>query len=63
MPVPEVSKEIKNNLNLYIRLHLRSMFVMSEVLKVLYTYINRMKPLHPLMYTQQISEISGFLTI
>ena len=36
----EVPKEIKNNLNQYIRLHLRSLFVMSEVSKVLYTYIN-----------------------
>ena len=56
----EVLKEIKNNLNHYIKLHLRSLFVISEVLKVLYTYINRMKILHPLMYTQQIC---GFLTI
>ena len=56
----EVSKEIKKYSNQYIRLHLIVLFVMSKVLKALYTYINRMKPLHPLMYTQQIS---GFLTM
>ena len=41
----EVSKEIEKYSNQYIRLHLRSLFVMSKMLKVLYTYINRMKPL------------------
>ena len=41
----KVSKEIKNNSNQYIRLHLRSLFVMLVVLKALYTYINRMKQL------------------
>ena len=55
----KVSKEIKNNSNQFIRLHLKSLFVMSDVSKALYTYINRMKPLHPSMYAQQIS---GFLT-
>ena len=33
-----VSKGIENNLNQYIKLDLRSLFVMSEVLKVLYTH-------------------------
>ena len=32
-------------INEYLRLHLRFLFVMSEVLKALYTYMNRMKPL------------------
>ena len=31
-------------INQYIRLHLRCLFVMSEVLKALYTYMNRIKP-------------------
>ena len=47
----KVLKEIKNNLNQYIRLHLRSLFVMSEVSKVLYTYINRIKPLPKYVHT------------
>ena len=34
----------------YIRLHLRSLFVMSKMLKVLYTYINRMEPLPQYVY-------------
>ena len=29
----------------YLSLHLRLLFVMLEVLKALYTYMNRMKPL------------------
>ena len=37
--------------NKYIRLHLRSLFVMSEVSKVLYTYMNRMKPLTQYVHT------------
>ena len=32
-------------INQYIRLYLRCLFVMLEVSKALYTYINRMKPL------------------
>ena len=31
-------------INKYLRLHLRLLFVTSEVLKALYTYMNRMKP-------------------
>ena len=31
-------------INKYLRLHLRLLFVMSEVLKPLYTQMNRMKP-------------------
>ena len=31
-------------INEYLRLHLRLLFVMSEVLKALYTQMNRMKP-------------------
>ena len=32
--------------NKYLRLHLRLLFVMLEVSKALYTYMNRMKPLY-----------------
>ena len=38
-------------INEYLRLHLRLLFVMSEVSKVLYTYINRMKPLPQYVHT------------
>ena len=47
----EVSKEIKKYSNQYIRLHLRSLFAMSKVLKFVYTYINRMKPLPQYVHT------------
>ena len=47
----KVLKEIKNNSNQYKSLHLRSLFVMSEVSKALYTYINRMKPLPQYLHT------------
>ena len=45
----KVSKEIKYCnavINKYLRLQLRLLFVMSEVSKALYTYMNRMKPLY-----------------
>ena len=35
----------------YLRLHLRCLFVMSEVSKALYTYMNRMKPLPQYVHT------------
>ena len=35
----------------YIRLQLRSLFVMSKVSKVLYTHINTMKPLPQYVHT------------
>ena len=38
-------------INEYLRLHLRLLFVMSEVSKALYTYINRMKPLPQYVHT------------
>ena len=41
----------------YLRLHLRLLFVMSEVLKALYTYMNRMKPL----YTQTLQWLPHYL--
>ena len=44
-PMLKVSKK---NSNKYKRLHLRSLFVMS---KVLYTHINRMKPLPQYVHT------------
>ena len=44
-PMLKVSKK---NSNKYIRLHLRSLFVMS---KVLYAHINRMKPLPQYVHT------------
>ena len=40
---------VQRNKNKHERLHLRHLFLLSKVLKVLYTiYINRMKPLYPL---------------
>ena len=45
------AKRNKIIINQYIRLHLRHLFVMSEVLKALYTYINRMKPLPQYVHT------------
>ena len=50
----EVSKEIKKKSNQYIRLHLKSLFVMLKVLKVLYTYINRMKSLPQYVHTDTV---------
>ena len=38
-------------INEYLRLHLRLLFVMLEVSKSLYTYMNRMKPLPQYVYT------------
>ena len=38
-------------INEYLRLHLRLSFVMSEVSKALYTYMNRMKPLPQYVHT------------
>ena len=38
-------------INQYIRLHLRCLFVMSEVSKALYIYINRKKPLPQYVHT------------
>ena len=53
----KVSKEIENYSNKYIRLHLRLLFVMLEVSKALYTYMNRMKPL----YTQILQWLPHYL--
>ena len=47
-------KGVKRNkviINKYLRLHLRLSFVMSDVLKALYTYMNRMKPLPQYVHT------------
>ena len=38
-------------INEYLRLHLRLVFVMSEVFRALYTYMNRMKPLPQYIHT------------
>ena len=38
-------------INEYLKLHLRLLFVMSEVSKALYTYMNRMKPLPQYVHT------------
>ena len=38
-------------INQYIRLHLRYLFVMSQVSKALYTYINRMRSLPQYVHT------------
>ena len=38
-------------INEYLRLHLRLLFVMLQVLKALYTYMNRMKPLPQYVHT------------
>ena len=40
----ERNKIINTVINEYLRLHLRLLFVMSEVSKALYTQMNRMKP-------------------
>ena len=47
----KVVKRKKIIINEYLRLHLRLSFVMSEVLKALYTYMNRMKPLPQYVHT------------
>ena len=44
-------KRNKIVMNEYLRLHLRLLFDMSEVLKALYTYMNRMKPLQEYVHT------------
>ena len=47
-------KGVKRNkiiINKYFSLHLRLLFVMSEVPKALYTYMNRMKPLPQYVHT------------
>ena len=51
------NKIINTVINEYLRLHLRLLFVMSEVLKALYTYMNRMKPL----YTQILQWLPHYL--
>ena len=38
-------------INEYLRLHMRLSFVMSEMSKALYTYMNRMKPLPQYVHT------------
>ena len=48
-----INKVIKE----YLRLHLRLLFVMSEVSKALYTYMSRMKPL----YTQILQWLPHYL--
>ena len=53
----ERNKIINTVINEYLRLHLRLLFVMSEVLKALYTYMNRMKPL----YTQILQWLPHYL--
>ena len=53
----ERNKIINTVINKYLRLHLRLLFVMSEVLKALYTYMNRMKPL----YTQILQWLPRYL--
>ena len=44
-------KRNKIIINEYLRLHLRLSFVMSEVSKALYTYMNRMKLLSQYVHT------------
>ena len=44
----EINKII---INKYLRLHLRLLFLMLEVSKALYTYMNRMKPLPQHVHT------------
>ena len=44
-------KRNKIIINEYLRLHLRLLFVMLEVLKALYTYMNRMMPLPQYVHT------------
>ena len=47
-------------INKYLRLHLRLLFVMSEVLKALYTYMNRMKPLP--QYVHTVTAVASLLS-
>ena len=56
----KVSKELRNNSNQYLRLHLRLLFVMSEVSKALYTYMNRMKP--PPQYVHTVTAVASLLS-
>ena len=47
-------KGVKRNkiiIDEYLRLYLRLLFVISEVVKALYTYMNRMKPLPQNVHT------------
>ena len=44
-------KRNKIIINEYLKLHLRLLFVMLEMSKALYTYINRMKPLQQYVHT------------
>ena len=53
----ECVKRNKIIINEYLRLHLRLNFVMSEVSKAQYTYMNRMKPL----YTQILQWLPHYL--
>ena len=53
----ERNKIISTVFNEYLRLHLRLLFVMSEVSKALYTYMNRMK----LLYTQILQWLPHYL--
>ena len=53
-------KKFKKYSNKYIRLHLRSLFVM---LKVLYTYINRMKPLPQYVHTESTAVASSLYNL
>ena len=53
----ERNKIINTVINEYLRLHLRLLFVMSEVSKALYTYMNRMNPL----YTQILQWLLHYL--
>ena len=53
----ERNKIINTVINEYLRLHLRLLFVMSEVSKALYTCMNRMKPL----YTQILQWLPHYL--
>ena len=59
----KVSKEIKKYSKKYIKLHLRCLFLMLKVSKVLYTYINRMKPLPHYVHTDKVLYCSGFFII
>ena len=53
--VEGVEKKKKNNqTNIYIRLHLRCLFVMSNLSKVLYTYINKINLLPQYVHTDRM---------
>ena len=47
----------------YIRLHLGHLFLILKVLKVLHTYINRMKPLPQYVHTDNVLYYSSFFII